>query len=206
MENQEELIPIEKIREMVKEPSTTTSMASVDDKLDNEFKDFLQNGVSNEEVKKHNKKRFKLLKKRKEMQDNDISATSVYQSRYDRETWFYKRHKDTIDKYIKKDEKSEKKNANNQTTIIVDNPDKEDVARIGYYKMLFIVWFDLIFCTVIGNIVASPIHLVRYIAELFYKMKKAIAITVAIITVVIILTVGLIFGISSLMNMVQGLS
>ncbi len=206
MENQEELIPIEKIREMVKEPSTTSSMASVDDKLDNEFKDFLQNGVSNEEVKKHNKKRFKLLKKRKEMQDNDISATSVYQSRYDRETWFYKRHKDTIDKYIKKDEKSEKKNANNQTTIIVDNPDKEDVARIGYYKMLFIVWFDLIFCTVIGNIVASPIHLVRYIAELFYKMKKAIAITVAIITVVIILTVGLIFGISSLMNMVQGLS
>ena len=206
MENQEELIPIEKIREMVKEPSTTTSMASVDDKLDNEFKDFLQNGVSNEEVKKHNKKRFKLLKKRKEMQDNDISATSVYQSRYDRETWFYKRHKDTIDKYIKKDEKSEKKNANNQTTIIVDNPDKEDVARIGYYKMLFIVWFDLIFCTVIGNIVASPIHLVRYIAELFYKMKKAIAITVAIITVVIILTFGLIFGISSLMNMVQGLS
>ena len=206
MENQEELIPIEKIREMVKTPSTTPSMASVDDKLDNEFKDFLQNGVSNEEVKKHNKKRFKLLKKRKEMQDNDISATSVYQSRYDRETWFYKRHKDTIDKYIKKDEKSEKKNANNQTTIIVDNPDKEDVARIGYYKMLFIVWFDLIFCTVIGNIVASPIHLVRYIAELFYKMKKAIAITVAIITVVIILTVGLIFGISSLMNMVQGLS
>lgn len=206
MENQEELIPIEKIREMVKEPSTTPSMASVDDKLDNEFKDFLQNGVSNEEVKKHNKKRFKLLKKRKEMQDNDISATSVYQSRYDRETWFYKRHKDTIDKYIKKDEKSEKKNANNQTTIIVDSPDKEDVARIGYYKMLFIVWFDLIFCTVIGNIVASPIHLVRYIAELFYKMKKAIAITVAIITVVIILTVGLIFGISSLMNMVQGLS
>lgn len=148
--------------------------------------------------RKHNKKTFKLFKKRKENLDNDITAVETYRARYNRETWFYKRHKDTIDKYIKKDEKDKQKENQELFTIKDEEP-----LRIGFVKMLSIVWFDLLM-TYIGYIVLSPIYLFRGLVELFYKMKKSVAVATIIITVIIVLAVGLIFGIGALLRYARG--
>ena len=211
MENQE-LIPIEEIREMyqngvlVKKPQDNNS--SLMHKFDDEFDKFIKSDDEvQKDVKKHNKKTFKLFRKRKEALNKDETSTDIYQVRYDRETWYYKRHKDTIDKYIQKDEKKKAKQDKSATTVevtYVDEP-REDIIRIGLFKMLLIVWFDL-FVDFIGKVIFLPIHLLRYVSELFFKMKKSIAITIIIIVGVVLVTLGLVFGINALMNYAKNLT
>ena len=205
---EQELIPMEKLREMYdkgelvevsKDAETSLSVA-----MDNQLNDFVQNNDEiKEDIKKHNKKKIKRFFKDKNTLDGDTSATQVYQTRYDRETWYYKRHKDTIDKYIKKDDKKPEKGKSGDNVIVVDNTD--DVLRIGLFKMLLIIWYDL-FVDVLGKVIFLPIHLIRYVVELFYKMKKAISITIVIVVVAIIVIIGLIFGISALSDLVQSVS
>ncbi len=205
-----EMIPIEKIRELAK---VNPSLLSADvndvfnDNLDLNFKDYVNSDdeEKQEEVKKHNKKKFKLFRKGKEKKETDQLATSIYQSRYDRETWYYKRHKDTIDRYVKKEEKEVKKQQDNGVVIIQTETEEDNTLRIGFLKMLLIVWFDiLIDC--IGKIVFSPIHLLRYVSELFLKMRKAVAITIVIIVGIIVIVLGLILGIDYVFSLAQGLS
>lgn len=188
----------------VRQTNNTPSFAS---KMDSEFGKYLDGADDEvrEDVKKHNRKTFKMLKKRKEQKDSDLTATEVYQARYDRETWYYKRHKDTIDKYVKREDKDKTKAKTDPNVLVVENPE-EEAMRIGIFKMWFIVWFDLVVCTFLGNLVLSPIHLVRFMAEIFYKMKKSVAVTVVIIVTVIIVAVALTFGIQALMNYARTLS
>ena len=206
-----ELIPMEKIRELAKlNPSLLSADVNdvFNDNLDLNFKDYVNSDdeEKQEEVKKHNKRKFKLFRKGKEKKETDQLATSIYQSRYDRETWYYKRHKDTIDKYVKKEEKEVKKQQDNGVVIIQTKTEEDDTLRIGFLKMWFIVMFDFLFCTVIGNLFATPIHIFKVIAETFTRMRKAVSITVAIITIIIIVVVGLILGIDYVFSLAQGLS
>lgn len=206
-----QMIPIEKIRELAK---VNPSLLSADvndvfnDNLDLSFKDYVNSDdeEKKEEVKKHNKRKFKLFRKGKEKKETDQLATSIYQSRYDRETWYYKRHKDTIDRYVKKEEKQVKKNQDDGVVVIQTKTEEDDTLRIGFLKMWFIVMYDFFVCTVIGNLFASPVHLLRYISELFFKMKKAVAITIVIIVGIIVIVLGLILGINYVFSLAQGLS
>ena len=206
-----EMIPIERIRELAK---VNPSLLSADvndvfnDNLDSSFNSYVNGDdeEKEEEVKKHNKKKFKLFRKGKEKKETDKIATSIYQSRYDRETWYYKRHKDTIDRYVKKEEKEVKKNQDDGVVVIQTKTEEDDTLRIGFLKMWFIVMYDFLFCTVIGNLFASPVHLLRYISELFFKMKKAVAITIVIIVGIIVIVLGLILGINYVFSLAQGLS
>lgn len=199
-------IPIEKIREMVANgqlvPKKTDNNSNLMSKIDEGFNDYIETDEeAQNEVKKHNKKTFKLYRKRKESLDKDEASIDIYQARYDRETWFYKRHKDTIDKYVKKDDKKDdrKKKGEQEPIVVVENPNKDETLRIGLFKMLLIVWFDL-FVDFIGKIVFFPIHLLRYVSELFFKMKKTIAVTIIIIIAIVLVVVGLVFGIDALMG------
>lgn len=206
-----EMIPIEKIRELAK---VNPSLLSADvndvfnDNLDLNFKDYVNSDdeEKQEEVKKHNKKKFKLFRKGKEKKETDQLATSIYQSRYDRETWYYKRHKDTIDRYVKKEEKEVKKQQDGGVVIIQTETEEDNTLRIGFLKMWFIVMYDFLFCTILGNLISSPVHLLRYISELFFKMKKAVAITIVIIVGIIVAVLGLILGIDYVFSLAQGLS
>lgn len=200
-----DLMPMDEIRKMVAHSVEKIPTETFGTQMDKQFNEFLSTDDEKvkEEVKKHNQKTFKLFKKRRETINSDVTATEIYQTRYDRETWYYKRHKDTIDKYVKKEDK-QKTNTKNADTIIVEQQD--EALRIGIIKMWIIVWYDLLICTVLGNLIMSPIHLFRFATELFYKMKKSIAISVLIITIVILIGVGLIFGINALMRYAQSLS
>ena len=204
-----EIMPIEKIRELVKANPDLLGKDTSDvfnGNMDLSFTDYVNNDDEKKDkvIKKYNKKRFNLFKKNKDKKETDELATSVYQSRYDRETWYYKRHKDTIDRYTKKEEKVTKKNDNE--VVVVTQNEQDETLRIGFIKMWFIVMYDLIFCTIIANLFASPFHIFRVIAELFHKMKKSVGITVGIITAVIIIALGLILGIDYVFSLAQGLS
>ena len=209
MENKvQEITPIEKLRELVKTNPDFIHADSEDvfnGNMDLSFTEYVNSDDEDKDkaVKKHNKKRFNLFRKGKEKKEADETATSVYQSRYDRETWYYKRHKDTIDKYVKKEEKDSKKK--DSDILVVQNQDDE-VLRIGFLKMWFIVMFDWIFCTIIANIIGSPVHLLKCISEIFYRMKKSVAITVIILVGIILVVVGLILGINYIFSFAQGLS
>lgn len=206
-----EMIPIEKIRELAK---VNPSLLSADvndvfnDNLDLSFNSYVNSDdeEKQEEVKKHNKRKFKLFRKGKEKKETDQLATSIYQSRYDRETWYYKRHKDTIDRYVKKEEKEIKKNQDDGVVVIQTETEEDNTLRIGFLKMWFIVMYDFLFCTILGNLISSPVHLLRYISELFFKMKKAVAITIVIIVGIIVIVLGLILGINYVFSLAQGLS
>lgn len=211
MENQE-LIPIEEIREMyqsgvlVRKPQDNNT--SLMHKFDDEFTEFIKTDDEvQKDVKKHNKKTFKLFRKRKEVLNKDETSTDIYQVRYNRETWYYKRHKDTIDKYIQKEDKRRVKQEKSEVkvTYVENNNEKDEVLRIGLFKMLLIVWFDL-FVDFIGKVVFLPIHLLRYVSELFFKMKKAIAVTIIIIVGIVLVVLGLVFGIDALMNYAKTLA
>lgn len=203
-----DLIPVEKIKELVAQ-TTNTAENSVTDKLDSDFDTFIKS--DNEEVKKasekHNKKTLKLFTKRKEGIDDNISATKKYATDYEREEWYYKRHKDTIDKYIKKDDKDKKrKKDDNAVEVVIENENnQDDTLRVGLFKMWSIVFYDMLIF-ILGCIVFSPVHLVRYVAELFFKMRKSLAITVGIIVGVVVLVIGLYFGISALFNYARSVS
>jgi hypothetical protein len=207
MENKD-LIPIEEIRELVAEgkliEKPKDNNLNLITKINEEFNDYIeQDEEAKNEVKKHNRKTFKLYRKRKESLDKDEASVDIYQARFDRETWFYKRHKDTIDKYVKKDDKcvdkKKKKDDKETVEIVVQETPKDEILRIGLLKMLLIVWFDL-FVDFIGKIVFFPIHLLRYVSELFFKMKKSIAVTILIIVGIVIVVVGLVFGIDALLS------
>lgn len=206
-----ELIPIETLRELAKANPNLLSADVNDafnDNLDLSFKDYVNSDdeEKQEEVKKHNKRKFKLFRKGKEKKETDQVATSIYQSRYDRETWYYKRHKDTINKYVKKEEKEVKKQQNDNIVVLTTETEEDNILRVGFLKMWFIVMFDFLVCTVIGNLFATPIHIFKVIAETFTRMRKAVSITVAIITIIIIVVVGLILGINYVFSLAQGLS
>lgn len=205
-----ELIPMERIRAIAK---ANPSLLSADvndvfnDNLDSKFKDYVNSDdkEKQEEVKKHNKRKFKLFRKSKEKKETDELATSIYQVRYDRETWYYKRHKDTIDKYVRKREKTASKQENQGVVLIQTESEEDKTLRIGFLKMLLIVWFDILIDCV-GKIVFSPIHLLRYVSELFLEMRKAVAITIVIIVGIIVIVLGLILGANYIFSLAQGLS
>ena len=147
-----------------------------------------------------------MFTKRKEGIDDNVSATRKYVTDYEREEWYYKRHKDTIDKYIKKDDKEKKKkNSQDPNVVVVETEKADEPLRVGLFKMWSIVFYDMLIF-ILGCIVFSPVHLVRYVAELFFKMRKALAITVGIIVGVAILIIGLIFGVSALFNYARSVS
>lgn len=201
-----DLVPIERIRELI-DKTTNTSENGVSDRLDSEFNDYIN---SNDEdvaktTEKHNKKTLKMFTKRKERVNDNVSATKTYITDYDREEWYYKRHKDTIDKYIKKDDKDKKKKGDNDINVVIETEKDDEPLRVGLFKMWSIVAYDMLIF-ILGCIVFSPVHLVRYVAELFFKMRKALAITVAIIVGVVVLTIGLIFGVSALFNFARSVS
>lgn len=205
-----ELIPMERIRAIAK---ANPSLLSADvndvfnDNLDSKFKDYVNSDdkEKQEEVKKHNKRKFKLFRKSKEKKETDELATSIYQVRYDRETWYYKRHKDTIDKYVRKREKTASKQENQGVVLIQTESEEDKTLRIGFLKMLLIVWFDILIDCV-GKMVFSPIHLLRYVSELFLEMRKAVAITIVIIVGIIVIVLGLILGANYIFSLAQGLS
>lgn len=205
-QQKEGLIPIEQIKQMIAEgqliEKPKDNNSNLLTKIDKEFDEYIKTDEDvRNEVKKHNKKTVKLFRKRKETLDKDEASLDIYQVRYDRETWFYKRHKDTIDKYNKKDEKKSTFSKNKESEVVVEikNDDKDEVLRIGLFKMLLIVWFDLL-VSVVGMVVFLPIHLLRYVSELFFKMKKSIAVTILIIVAIVVVVVGLVFGIEALLN------
>lgn len=213
LEEEKQLVPMDEIRKMLTETGgfqSTKNQSNLSEKLDEAFSDYLNsdNDDIQKAVNKSNKRTFKKLGKSKEKVTGDIADTNVYQARYDREEWYYKRHKDTIDRYAssKKDEKkNQSKNKDELVATITNEP--EEVTRIGLAKMAVIVWFDLLIRTILFDyIICSPFQLVRAVAELFYRMKKSIAITVGIITGIIVVTLGLIFGVQAIMNYVQSLS
>lgn len=199
-----DLMPLDQIKELVEHKEENTQN-SVSDRLNSDFNTFINS--DNKEVleasKKHNKKTLKMFTKRKEGIDDNVSATKKYYTDYEREEWYYKRHKDTIDKYIKKDDKDKKKKPSD--IEILETEREEEPLRVGLFKMWTIVFYDMLIF-ILGCIVFSPIHLVRYVAELFFKMRKSLAITVGIIVGVVVLTVGLIFGISALFNFARSVS
>lgn len=204
-----QIMPIEQIRQIVKANPDLLGKDSSDvfnGNMDLSFTDYVNNDDEKKDkvIKKYNKKRFNLFKKNKDKKETDELATSVYQSRYDRETWYYKRHKDTIDRYIKKEEKESKKQKDSVNVVINNEPD--ETLRVGFLKMWFIVIYDFLICTCLGNFIASPFHIFRCIAELFLKMRKAVAITVVIITGIILIALGLILGTNYIFNLAQGLS
>lgn len=201
-ENESSLIPIEQLREIAKYGENGLS-----DKLDRNFDEYINSDDKEIEksTKRANKKRFKRLKNHKESVEGDLIAVDIYQARYDRETWYYKRHKDTIDKYIKKDDKETSKKPKDNESVMVVNNNIDETLRIGFLKMLSIVWFDQII-TLLGYIIWSPIYLIRGVVELFYKMKKPIAITVGILVAVAVLIIGLIFGVNALLHYGRSLS
>lgn len=210
MAETQELMDIEQIREMVKSgqlvPKPADNTTSLSNTIDEQFNDFIKNDEEvNEDIKKQNKKRFKKFSRHKRQTEDDISATQRYQFAYDRETWYYKRHKDTIDKYIKKDDKQVQKKQENGSFTVLNTTNEDETLRIGFLKMAFLVWFDLI-VEFLGKVVFLPIYLVRVLVELFYKMKKSIAVSVIIVAVVILVVVGLIFGIQALMNYMTSLT
>ena len=201
---EQELIPMEKIREMYKNgelieiPKDAETSLSV--AMNKQITEYIENNDDiQKDIQKQNKKKIKRFFKDKNTFDDDVSKTNVYQTRYNRETWYYKRHKDTIDKYNKKENK---KQNNENDVLVVDN--NEEILRIGLFKMILIVWFDL-FATVMGMVAWFPIHLIKNLVELFEKMKKSIAITVIIVTIVIIVAVGLIFGIKALADLMANI-
>lgn len=207
-EKKEELIPMDEIRKMYQSgqlvPVPVDNTQNLSNTMDAQFNEYMSSDEVQKDMSKQNKKRYKLFSKRKRGVEDDVSATQKYQTAFDREEWYYKRHKDTIDKYIKKDDKPADKKQKDGTTIVVEQQ-AEEVLRVGLWKMALIVFFDL-FVDVLSKIVFLPFHLLRFLVELFYKMKKAIAVTVIIIAVVILVTVGLIFGINALQNLVQSAS
>lgn len=210
MAETQELMDIEQIREMVKSGQLVTkpvdNTTSLSNTIDEQFNDFIKNDEEvNEDIKKQNKKRFKKFSRHKRHTEDDISATQRYQFAYDRETWYYKRHKDTVDKYIKKDDKPAQKKQDNGSFTVLNTTNEDETLRIGFLKMAFLVWFDLI-VEFLGKVVFLPIYLVRVLVELFYKMKKSIAVSVIIVAVVILVAVGLIFGIQALMNYMTSLT
>ena len=185
-------------------PSVQSQSTAVSTIMDTKFNEYASS--DDKDVKKgydkFNKKRFKRIKDRQESIEIDQSAVDKYQVKYNREEWFYKRHKDTIDKYIKKDEK-QKTSKDDNSVIVVENA--QETLRVGFAKMISIVWFDL-FLTYLGYIVLFPIYLFRNLVELFYKMKKSVAVAVIIITVVIVIAIALIFGINALMRLTRSVA
>lgn len=160
--------------------------------LNNSFKTFLGDTEKTEkEIARHNKKKFKIFKKLDKDTTDDFSAVERYQTRYNRETWFYKRHKDTIDKYTKK---TKEKNRDN---LVLD--EEGDALRVGFYAMVFYVWFDLIL-SFITNVLIFPIHITRIVAEQFAKMRKDIMWATIIVISLILVSLGLGFGIKALIN------
>ena len=89
--------------------------------------------------------------------------------------------------------------------VIQTEVEEDNILRIGFFKMLLIVWFDILLDCV-GKILFFPVHLIRYVSELFFKMKKSVAITILIIVGIIIVVLGLILGVNYIMRFAQGLS
>ena len=161
------------------------------------FSEFVKNDSRiSKDLEKHNRKKFKIFKKQDQEELDDRSAISRYQIRYDRETWFYKRHRDTIDKYAKKTINGKKRQEENACIV---KSEEDETLRIGYFLMLFYVWFDLIM-SALSNLIAIPVHIVRVIAELFAKMRKEIMWATIIIIIVLAVVIGIIVGINSLMQ------
>jgi hypothetical protein len=202
----EELIPMKDFKEMMRLGiiTPTTTEEELSKKLDEEFSSYINS--DDEEIKdavsKHNKKTLDLLTDHRESIDKDLSATDKDRVRYDRETWYYLRHKDTIDKYDRKTRKNKAKTGDED--IVVEKPE-DDIIREGMAKLSFIVWFDM-FLTCFKSILYFPFYLIRELADLFFKMKKSLAITVLIIFGIIVLTVGLIFGIDAIMRLARASS
>lgn len=204
-----DLVPMDKLREIVKNANLPQPQDDFNSSINDSFKEYLgsEDEEKDAEIKKQNKKRFKVFSKGRARTESDKIATDNYKTRYDRETWFYKRHRDTIDRYVKKEDKQTKKtNSDANVVVLTTKSDDEDVLRVGYFKMLIIVWFDLIVCTILGNILFAPIHLLRFVSELFFKMRKSVAITVGIIVGIVIVVVGLILGVNYIMQLARGLS
>lgn len=201
-----DLIPVDKIRELI-EATSNASENGVSNRLDSDFDNYINSDDENVQKtsEKHNKRTLKMFTKRKEQVNDNVSATRKYVTDYEREEWYYKRHKDTIDKYIKKDDKDKKKKGDNSVEVVIESDREEEPLRVGLFKMWSIVFYDMLIF-ILGCIVFSPVHLVRYVAELFFKMRKSLAITVGIIVGVVVLTVGLIFGISALFNFARSVS
>lgn len=201
-----DLIPVDKIRELI-EATSNASENGVSNRLDSDFDNYINSDDENVQKtsEKHNKRTLKMFTKRKEQVNDNVSATRKYVTDYEREEWYYKRHKDTIDKYIKKDDKEKKKKSDNSVDVVIESDREEEPLRVGLLKMWSIVFYDMLIF-ILGCIVFSPVHLVRYVAELFFKMRKSLAITVGIIVGVVVLTVGLIFGISALFNFARSVS
>lgn len=209
MDEKTQLVPIDEIRKLIKSENLPVSenQNALSTKFDEAFDEYVNS--DDESVKKQiqqsNKKTFKKLGKSKEKITGDIADTNVYQVRYEKEEWFYKSHKDTIDKYVKKEEKKQIKDKDSLVATIQNEP--EEITRIGMAKMRTIVWFDLLIRTILFDyIICSPIQLIRAIAELFYRMKKSIAIAVSIITGIIVIGLGLYFGVEAIMNFARSSS
>ena len=207
-DKKEELLPMDKIREMMQSgqliPKPTDNTENLSTTMDTQFNKYLSSDEVQQDMEKQNKKRYKLFSKRKRGVEDDMSATQKYQTAFEREEWYYRRHKDTIDKYIKKDDKPVDKKQKEGSTIVVEQ-ENDDILRVGLFKMALIVFFDL-FIDVVSKVVFFPVHLLRFLVELFYKMKKAIAVTVIIIAIVILVAIGLIYGINAVTQIVQSAS
>lgn len=205
-----QLVPIDEIRKMMTTGSfqSTENQSNLSTKFDEAFSDYLNSDDKKvqDQINKSNKKTFRKLGKSKEKITGDIADTNVYQVRYDKEEWYYKSHKDTIDRYVKKEEK--KAPAKDKDTLVATiTNEPEEITRIGIAKMRTIVWFDLLIRTILFDyVLCSPIQLVRAIAELFYRMKKSIAIAVAIITGIIVVILGLVFGVQAIMRFARSAS
>lgn len=209
MDEKTQLVPIDEIRKLMKGGSLPISenQNTLSTKFDDAFEEYVNSDDENvkKQIEQSNKKTFKKLGKSKEKITGDIADTNVYQVRYEKEEWFYKSHKDTIDKYVKKEEKKQIKDKDSLVATIQNEP--EEITRIGMAKMRTIVWFDLLIRTILFDyIICSPIQLIRAIAELFYRMKKSIAIAVAIITGIIVIGLGLYFGAEAIMNFARSSS
>lgn len=98
----------------MRERGLITPNGEVADLVDKSFADYVngKDADKNGQIDESNKRRFKKKLKRREKVEDDYDTTDVYQARYDRETWYYKRHKDTIDNIPRK-----RKNASRTTQI-----------------------------------------------------------------------------------------
>ena len=210
MAENNELMDMEQIREMVKSgqlvPKPADNTTSLSNTIDEQFDEFIKNDEeAQEDIKSQNKKRFKKFSKYKRKTEDDISATQRYQFAYDRETWYYKRHKDTIDKYAKKKDKTIQKKQDDGSFTVLNTKNEDETLRIGFFKMVFFVWFDLII-DFLGKIVSFPLYLLKAIVELFYNMKRSIAITVIVLSIVIMLIFGVVFGLRAFMDYMNNLT
>lgn len=155
------------------------------------FDEFLEkNPDLEEEYNRVNRKQFKQYAD--QAVDVTKSATNVtkFKAKYEAEEWFYKRHKDTIDRYCNKRKTDE---------------NEAEPIRIGYVKMVSIVMFDLIVVTLLFNcILCAPVHLVKCISELFFKMRKPVMITTLIILGVVLLATLMIMGVEWLTSLKIG--